>query len=53
MQLTEIKVYESPKVEVFELSGSFSVLENLSLQGDVTDMQDGGDLELGDLTSPW
>lgn len=53
MQLLERKAYESPKVEVFVLRNALNILENLSLEGDILDPQDGGEIGLGDLTSPW
>lgn len=53
MELIKPEMYESPKAEVFEFTRNISILENLSLQGDVVDMQEGGEIQFGDLSTPW
>lgn len=45
--------YESPCLEVLNLSIPLNILEVLSLEGGVNDLENGGELTPGEFDEPW
>lgn len=45
--------YESPSLEVLNLSIPLNILEVLSLEGGVNDLENGGELTPGEFDEPW